>query len=126
MLQNMCNKQFAFCRCCKICAISSMLLILHYTYTSALPITTMKTSPVKKKISLNVWHQINSVNESMNLIVFRVFLAIVLVDELPPKRGVSVHKNSLASRQQCRHRVELRALMCPFKQSNPSAWLPLI
>jgi len=43
-----------------------------------------------------------------------------LVAQLPPKRGVSVHKNSLASCQQCRHSVEPRALTCPFKPSNLS------
>jgi len=36
--------------------------------------------------------------------------------------GVLVHKNSLASCQRCRHSVEPRALTCPFKQSNLSAW----
>ena len=53
---------------------------------------------------------------------FQVFLAIFLVAQLPPKRGVLVHKNSLASCQQCRHSVEPRALTCPFKQINLSAW----
>jgi len=53
---------------------------------------------------------------------FRVFLAIFLVAQLPPKRGVLVHKNSLASCQRCRNSVEPRALTCPFKQSNLSAW----
>ena len=53
---------------------------------------------------------------------FRGFLAIFLVAQLPPKRGVLVHKNSLASHQECSHSVEPRALMCPFKQSNLSAW----
>jgi len=36
---------------------------------------------------------------------FRVCLAIFLVAQIPPKRGVLVHKNSLASYQQCRHSV---------------------
>jgi len=44
-----------------------------------------------------------------------------LVAQLPPKRGVLVHKNSLASYQRCRNSVEPRALTCPFKQSNLSA-----
>jgi len=50
--------------------------------------------------------------------------AFFLVAQLPPKRGVLVHKNSLASWQRCRHSVEPRALTCPFKQtwSNLSAW----
>ena len=42
------------------------------------------------------------------------------------KRGALVHKNSLASCQGCRHSIELRALTCPFKQSNRSAWSLLI
>ena len=49
---------------------------------------------------------------------FRVFLAIFLVAQLSPKRGVLVHKNSLASCQRCRHSVEPRALTCPFKNSD--------
>jgi len=53
---------------------------------------------------------------------FQGFLAIFLVAQLPPKRDVLVHKNSLTSCQQCRHSVEPRALTCPFKQSNLSAW----
>jgi len=53
---------------------------------------------------------------------FRGFLAIFLVAQLPPKRVVSVKKNLLASYQRCRHSVEPRALTCPFKQSNLSAW----
>jgi len=53
---------------------------------------------------------------------FRVFLAIFLVAQLPPKRGVLVHKNSLASYQRCSHSIEPRALTCPFKQNNLSAW----
>ena len=48
---------------------------------------------------------------------FRGFWAKFLVPQLPPKRGVLVHKNSLASCQRCRHSVEPRALTCPFKQS---------
>jgi len=40
----------------------------------------------------------------------------------PSDRGISTHKNSLASCQRCRHSVEPRALTCPFKQSNLSAW----
>jgi len=54
---------------------------------------------------------------------FRGFLAIFLVAQLSPKRGVLVHKNSLASCQRCRHSVEPRALTCPFKHSDLLAWL---
>jgi len=50
------------------------------------------------------------------------FWAIFLVAQLPPKRGVLVNKNSLASCQRYRHSVEPRARTCPFKQSNLSAW----
>jgi len=53
---------------------------------------------------------------------FRVFLAIFLVAHLSPKRGVLVHKNSLASCQRCRHGIEPRALTCPFKHSDLIAW----
>ena len=53
---------------------------------------------------------------------FRGFWAIFLVAQLPPKTGVLVHKNSLASYQRCSHSVEPHALTCPFKQSNLSAW----
>jgi len=53
---------------------------------------------------------------------FRGVLAIFLVDQLPSKTGVLVHKNSLASYQQCSHSVEPRALTCPFKQNYLSAW----
>jgi len=53
---------------------------------------------------------------------FRVCLAIFLLAQLPPKRGVLVHKNSLASYQRCSHSVEPRAWTCPFNQSNLSAW----
>jgi len=35
-------------------------------------------------------------------------LAFFLVAQLPPKRGVLVHKNSLASCQRCRHSVRAR------------------
>ena len=41
---------------------------------------------------------------------FRGFLAIFLVAQLRPKRGVLIHKNSLASYQRCSHSVEPRAL----------------
>ena len=44
---------------------------------------------------------------------FQVFLVIFLVAPLPPKTGVLVHKNSLASYQWCSHSVEPRALTCP-------------
>ena len=37
------------------------------------------------------------------------------------QRGVLVHKNSLASFQQCRHGIKPRALTCPCTQSNLSA-----
>jgi len=53
---------------------------------------------------------------------FRVFLAIFAVAQLPPETSVLVHKNSLASYNWCSHSVEPRALTCPFKQSNLSAW----
>ena len=41
---------------------------------------------------------------------------------LNSRRGVLVHKNSLASYQRCSHSVEPRALTCPFKQSNLRVW----
>jgi len=50
------------------------------------------------------------------------FLAIFLVAQLSPKRGVLVQKDSLASCQRCRHSVEPRALSCPFKHSDLIAW----
>ena len=50
------------------------------------------------------------------------FLATLLVAQLPPKRGIFVHNNSLASCQWYRHIVESRALTCAFKQSNLSVW----
>jgi len=53
---------------------------------------------------------------------FWFFLAIFLVAQLSPKRGVWVHENSLASCQRCRHSVEPRALTCPFKHSDLIAW----
>ena len=53
---------------------------------------------------------------------FRVLLAIFLVAQLSPKRGVLVHKNSLASCQWCGHSVEPRALTCPFKHGDLIAW----
>ena len=53
---------------------------------------------------------------------FRGVLAIFLVAQLPPKKCVLVHKDSLASCQRCCHSVEPRALTCHFKQSNLSAW----
>jgi len=37
------------------------------------------------------------------------------------KRSVLVRKNSFSSCQRCRHNVELRAEMCPFKQCNLGA-----
>jgi len=57
-----------------------------------------------------------------------MFLVIILVAQLPTKRGVLVHKNSLASCQWCCHSVEPRALMCPFNQfklraSSLSSWV---
>ena len=53
---------------------------------------------------------------------FWVFLAIFLVAQISPKRGLLVHKNSLASCQRYRHSVEPRALTCPFKHSDLIAW----
>ena len=53
---------------------------------------------------------------------FRALLATLFVTQLSPKRGLLVHKNSLASYQQRSHSVKPRALTCPFKQSNLSAW----
>jgi len=38
---------------------------------------------------------------------FRGFWAIFLVAQLSPKKGILVHKNSLASCQRCRHSVGL-------------------
>jgi len=65
--------------------------------------------------------------ESMTLVArrrehFRGFWAILFVAQLSPKRGVLVHKNSLASCQRCRHSVEPRALKCLFKRSDLIAW----
>ena len=59
---------------------------------------------------------------------FCMFLVIILLAQLPTKRGVLVHKNSLASCQWCCHSVEPRALMCPFIQfklraSSLSSWV---
>jgi len=48
--------------------------------------------------------------------------AIFWVAELPSKRGILVHKNSLACCQRYCHSVESRALTCPFKHSNLSVW----
>ena len=42
--------------------------------------------------------------------------------QLPPKRGILVHKTSLAAYQRCSHIVEPRALTCSFKQSKLSVW----
>ena len=53
---------------------------------------------------------------------FRLFLCHFFGCSTPSKRGVLVHKNSLAFCQRCRHSVEPRAVTCPFKQSNLSAW----
>jgi len=53
---------------------------------------------------------------------FRGFWAILWVAQLPQKKSVIVHKDSLASCQRCRHSVEPRALTCHFKQNNLSAW----
>jgi len=56
---------------------------------------------------------------------FRVFFGHFLCSSTPSKRGILVHKTSLASLASCqryRHSVESRALTCPFKQSNLSAW----
>jgi len=53
---------------------------------------------------------------------FRGFWVIFLDAQLPPKRGVLVHQNSLAFYQRWSHSVEPHALTCPFKQSNLSAW----
>ena len=53
---------------------------------------------------------------------FPFSLVIFLVAQIPTKRGVLVHKNSLASYQWCRHSIEPCALTCPFRQSNLSDW----
>jgi len=53
---------------------------------------------------------------------FRVLLAIFLVAQLSPKRVGLVHKNSLASCEQCHHSVEPRALTSPFKHSDLIVW----
>jgi len=53
---------------------------------------------------------------------FREVLAIFLVAQLLLKRGVLVHKNSLASCQRCRHSVEPRALTFSFEHSDLIAW----
>jgi len=45
-----------------------------------------------------------------------------LVAQLSPKRGVLLHKNSLASCHRYRHSVEPRALTFPFKHSDLIAW----
>jgi len=51
-----------------------------------------------------------------------VYICVRVSSSFAPKRGVLVHKNSLASYQRCSHSVKPRALTCPFKQSNLSAW----
>ena len=53
---------------------------------------------------------------------FPFSLVIFLVAQIPTKRGVLVHKNSLASYQWCRHSIEPCALTCPFRQSDLIAW----
>jgi len=65
--------------------------------------------------------------ENMTLVTrrrehFRVFLAIFLVAQLSLHRGVLAHNNSLASCQRCCHSIEPRALTCPFKHYDLSAW----
>jgi len=69
--------------------------------------------------------------ENMTLVArrrehFQGFLAIFLVAQLSPKRGVLVQKNSLASCQRCRHSVEPRTLTCSFKHCDLIAWSLLI
>jgi len=63
-------------------------------------------------------HDISSASKR----TFPGFFAFFLVAQPSPKRGVLVHKNSLASCQRCRHSVEPRALMCPLKHSDLIAW----
>ena len=57
-------------------------------------------------------------------LLFAFFSQFFLVAEIP-QRGGLVHENSLTFCQLCCHNVESRALSCPFKQSNLSAWSPL-
>ena len=50
------------------------------------------------------------------------FVGDIFVYSTPSKRGVLVHKNSLASCPRYCHSIGSRALTCPSKQSNLSAW----
>ena len=66
-----------------------------------------------------IWKcDISSAPETAFLGVFGDFFAC----STPSKRGVLVHKNSLASCQRCRHGVEPCALTCPFKHINLIGW----
>ena len=76
---------------------------------------------------LSLWRRQPRNFENMTLVArrrqhFQGFLALFLVAQLFPKRGVLVDKNSLASCQRCSHSVEARALTCPFKHSDLIAW----
>ena len=53
---------------------------------------------------------------------FREFWAIFWLLNSHRREFFLVNNNSLTSCQQCRHSIEPRALTCPFKQSNSSAW----
>ena len=63
------------------------------------------------------WKRYSSASES----AFPGFLDFFVCSP-PFKRGVLLHKNSLASCQRCHHSVESRAVTYPFKQSHLSAW----
>jgi len=52
---------------------------------------------------------------------FQGFWSIFFVAYLSQK-GVSIHKNHSRLLKGCRHSVKSRAVTCPLKQSNMSAW----
>ena len=67
----------------------------------------------------NVWkHDISSASKKAYPGVLGHFWGC----STPSKRSVLLHKNSVASCQQCRHVVEPRALTCTFKHSDLIAW----
>jgi len=89
--------------------VQSLCTLCAYAHT----FPTQSLNPVKKITSQNLRPQIHEWIDS-NLDFFGC--------STPSERGVLVHNDSLASCQWCRHSVESRALTCPFKESNLSAW----
>jgi len=102
------------CLCC-------WFSLVWYDGLGTMMVLMLLLSRTRRSVVHPTWSFISDISSASDR-VFPGFLGHFFGCLTPSKRGVLVHKNPVASCQRCRHSVEPRALTCPFKQMDLSAW----